>query len=189
MNKEAILEGLLYVQGDMGLSLKDVEDILELNEEEAKSLILTLKNKYENIDRGLRINYLGNTFKLTTKSEHKEYYKKLLDDHGNSTLSNAALETLAIIAYNEPITRLDIDNLRGVDTTYTIRRLVARGLIKECGRSDMPGRAILYKTTDEFLDYFNLSSMEDLPKIDSLEENNDNDKEEMNLFLSNYREE
>lgn len=187
MNKEAILEGLLYIQGDIGLSIEDVEKILEINSDEAKSLILSLKNKYEDITRGLRINYLGNTFKLTTKPEHKEYYKKLLDED-SSCLSGAALETLAIIAYNEPITRLDIDNLRGVDTTYTLRRLIARGFIKECGRSELPGRAILYKTTDLFLDYFNLSSKDDLPKISENLDDNDINNDETNLFLSNYRE-
>ena len=76
------------------------------------------------------------------------------------------MEVLAIIAYNEPITRGNVDALRGVESTYVMRRLLAKGLIKECGRSDAPGRAILYKTTDEFLDYFGLASKDDLPKID-----------------------
>lgn len=178
MNKEAILEGLLYIQGDEGISLSQLSDILNINEEEAKETVLALKNKYENIEHGLRIHYLGNTFKLTTKEEYKEYYKKLVDTNSNSTLSQAALETLAIIAYNEPITRVEIDNLRGVDSTYIIRRLVAKCFIKESGRSDLPGRPILYKTTDDFLDYFNMSTKDDLPKINSLTET----KEEKDLF-------
>ena len=183
---EGILEGLLYVQGDEGLTIQDVISILNISEEEAKKLISDLKQNYENSDRGLRINYLGNTFKLTTKEEHREYYKKLVDDVTiSSTLSNAALETLAIIAYNEPITRLQIDELRGVDTTYTIRRLVAKGLIKECGRADIPGRPLLYKTTDDFLDYFNLSTKDDLPPIEKIEELK---KEDADLYKSNYKE-
>ena len=180
-----IIEGLLYVQGDQGLTLEQVSDILEITTEEAKQLVLTLKQIYIEEDRGLRINYLGNSFKLTTKEEHKEYFKKLLENPKNNTLSNQALETLAIIAYNEPITRGEIDEIRGVESVYVIRRLLAKGLIKECGKSDKPGHPILYKTTDEFLDYFGLSNKEDLPKIEILETIESEDKD---LFKSTYKE-
>lgn len=182
---KGIIEGLLYVQGDLGLTIDQVSDILEITPEEAKGLILSLKQDYIDEDRGLRINYLGNSFKLTTKEEHKEYFKKLLENPRNNVLSNQALETLAIIAYNEPITRIDVDEIRGVDSAYVVRRLLAKGLIKECGRSDKPGHPILYKTTDEFLDYFGLSSKEDLPKIEVLEQSNNEDKD---LFKSTYKE-
>ena len=182
---KGIIEGLLYVQGDLGLTLDEVSDILEIDKDTAKELILSLKQDYIEQDRGLRINYLGNSLKLTTKEEHKEYFKKLLENPKNNSLSNQALETLAIIAYNEPITRLDVDEIRGIDSVYVIRRLLAKGLIKECGRSDKPGHPILYKTTDEFLDYFGLSSKEDLPKIEVLEEIN---KEDKDLFKSTYKE-
>lgn len=182
---KGIIEGLLYVQGDLGLTVEQVAEILEIDIEEAKSLILSLKQDYIDEDRGLRINYLGNSFKLTTKEEHKEYFKKLLENPKNNVLSNQALEVLAIIAYNEPMTRLDVDNVRGVDSAYVMRRLLAKGLIKECGRKDIPGRPILYKTTDEFLDYFGLSSKEDLPKIEVLEDNN----EDKDLFKSTYKDE
>jgi len=180
---KGIIEGLLYVQGDLGLTIEQVSEILEISNEEAQKLILSLKQDYINEDRGLRINYLGNSFKLTTKEEHKEYFKKLLENPKNNTLSVQALETLAIIAYNEPLTRLDIDEIRGIDSVYVVRRLLAKGLIKECGKSDKPGHPILYKTTDEFLDYFGLSSKEDLPKIEILEEQN----EEKDLFKSTYK--
>ena len=183
---KGIVEGLLYVQGDLGLTIEQVSDILEISNEEAKELIMSLKQDYINEDRGLRINYLGNTFKLTTKEEHKEYFKKLLENPKNNTLSAQALETLAIIAYNEPITRIDIDEIRGVDSVYVVRRLLAKGLIKECGKSDKPGHPILYKTTDEFLDYFGLSSKEDLPNIEVLE---NTDSEDKDLFTSTYKEE
>lgn len=182
---EGILEGLLYVQGDEGLTLKQVMSILSLEEDDAKQLIFKLKNKYEATDRGLRINYLGNTFKLTTKQEHKAYYEKLLDNPDNGMLSQTALETLAIVAYNEPITRTEIDEMRGVDSIYIIRKLLAKGLIKESGRSDLPGRPILYKTTDDFLDYFGLASKDDLPDIEQIEVEID---EEKDLFKSNYKE-
>ncbi len=180
---KGIIEGLLYVQGDQGLTLEQIKTILEIDEETAKQLVLSLKQDYINEDRGLRINYLGNSFKLTTKEEHKEYYQKLLENPKNNLLSNAALETLAIIAYNEPITRGEVDEMRGVDSVYVVRRLLAKGLIKECGKSEKPGHPILYKTTDEFLDYFNLSSKEDLPKIEQLTSSD----EEKDLFKSTYK--
>lgn len=180
-----ILEGLLYVQGDMGLTLEQVCDILNISYDDAKTLVYTLKKQYEDEDRGLRINYLGNTFKLTTKEEHKEYYVKLLENPKSHTLSESALEVLAIVAYNEPITRIKIDEIRGVDSTYVVRRLCAKGLIKECGKADLPGRPTLYKTTDDFLDYFNLSSIKDLPDIGSVE----NIDKEVDLYHSKYTEE
>lgn len=181
---EGILEGLLYVTGDDGLTLKEVMDILEIDENSAKELIYKLKQYYENENRGLRIKYLGNTFKLTTKEEHKKYYEKLLTNEQNNTLSQAALEVLAIIAYNEPITRAAIEELRGVESIYVMRRLLAKGLIKEAGKSDKPGHPILYKITDDFLDYFGLASKDELPKIEELI----TEDEEKDLFKSNYKE-
>ena len=184
---KGIIEGLLYVQGDQGLTIDQVSDILEIDTEEAKSLILSLKQDYIDQDRGLRINYLGNTFKLTTKVEHKDYYEKLLDTSETGKLTGPALETLAIIAYNEPITRSKVDEMRGVDSIYIIRKLLAKGLIKEAGKADLPGKPTLYKTTDEFLDYFGLSTKADLPDISSLEEESD-PITETDLFKSTYKE-
>mgnify|MGYP003475983497 FL=1 len=181
---KGVLEGLLYVEGDLGITLEQVSEILNISLDNAKDLVLSLKEEYIKEDRGLRINFLGNSIKLTTKEEHKEYFQKLLESPKNNVLSPQALETLAIIAYNEPITRMQIDEYRGVDSIYVLRRLLAKGLVKECGRSDLPGRPILYKTTDEFLDYFNLSSKDDLPKIELLEEND----EGKDLYTSNYKE-
>ncbi len=181
---KAILEGLLFVVGDEGLTVEQITNILEINEEETKKLILDLKNDYESKDRGLRIDYLGNTLKLTTKREHKEYYKKLVEED-NRCLSQAALETLAIIAYNEPITRIKVEEIRGINSINIIRKLAAKGFIKEVGRENTIGKAILYKTTDDFLDYFGLSSKEDLPRI---KENTDV-KEDQDLFMSTYKEE
>lgn len=183
---DKILEGLLYVQGDLGLTLKEIGEILNIDEDTAKEVVLSLKNYYDDNDRGLRINFLGNTIKLTTREEHREYYQKLAQNPNSHTLSQPALEVLAIMAYNEPITRVDIEKLRGVDSTYVMRTLLARGLIKECGKSDLPGKPILYKTTDEFLDYFGLASKEDLPDISLLEEDSNNEKD---LYTSIYKEE
>ena len=186
MNLEAVLEGMLFVVGEDGLTINQIKEVLELEDEDAKRLILSLKEKYENSDRGIRINYLGNTFKLTTKSEHKEFYKKLIENPETNTLSQSALETLAIIVYNEPVTRLMVDEIRGVSSREIIRKLLAKGLIKEVGRSDLPGRPILYKTTSEFLDYFGIESKEDLPKFDMQVEEIIDD---VDLYKSKYVEE
>ena len=187
--KKAVLEGLLFVVGEEGLTFEQIQDVLQIDEEESKKILYELKHDYESDERGLRIDFLGNRFKLTTKYEHREYYQKLLENPETNTLSQAALETLAIIAYNEPITRVQIDAMRGVGTTQIIRKLVAKGFIKEIGRSDLPGRPILYETTSEFLDYFGLSTIKDLPDMNCFIEENEEDNEESDLYTSKYKEE
>ena len=187
MNKEAIIEGLLFIVGEDGLTINSIEEILEISNEEAKELLKTLHNKYESPDRGIRLSYLGDSFKLTTKKEHKDYYKKLIESTDSNMLSQAALETLAIVAYNSPITRIQVDEIRGVSSSQMMRKLVAKGLIKEVGKSDQPGRPILYSTTSEFLDYFGLATIEDLPKVNELTIKEISD-EEVDLYTSKYKE-
>ena len=116
---------------------------------------------------------------------NKEYIEKLVEIEENDYLSQSALETLAIIAYNEPITRISIDAIRGVNSSYVVRKLVLKDLIKEVGKSDLPGRPILYGTTSRFLDYFGLTSKEDLPKLSLVDES---EVTETNLFDSKYKE-
>ena len=190
MKNKAVLEGLLFVVGEDGLTLDQIEEVLELKEKEVKEVVNELKHSYENEDRGLRIDFLGNRLKLTTKFEHREYYQKLLENPETNTLSQAALETLAIIAYNEPITRMQIDKLRGVGSSQMIRKLVAKGLVKESGRSDLPGRPILYETTNDFLDYFGLSNIKELPDMEKYIEASEAEiEEEKDLYTSKYKEE
>lgn len=185
MNKQGILEGLLFVVGDDGLTLKQISELLDEDIDTCKEILLSLKQSYEAENRGIRISYLGDAFKLTTKKEHKDYYQKLIVNPNTNTLSQAALETLAIIAYNQPITRIEIDELRGVNNTWLLRKLVAKGLIKEVSKSTMPGRPNLYGTTSDFLDYFGLSTIKDLPKIEPKKE----EKVTGDLFNSIYKEE
>lgn len=185
VNKIGVLEGLLFVVGDDGLSLNQIMEILEVDKDEAYNLLNELEKRYEDTSSGLHIHILGDTFKLTTKKEHREYYEKLLFNEENNSLSNSALETLAIIAYNEPVTRIQVDEIRGVQSAQLIRKLVAKGLVKEDGRSTLPGRPILYKTTNEFLDYFGLGSISELPKIEPEEVDNS----EVDLYKSNYKDE
>lgn len=185
MNLLGVLEGILFVVGDEGITLNQICDILNIEMNEAKDLLMELKKSYDEDNRGIRISYLGDAFKLTTKKEHKEYYQKLIENPESNTLSQAALEVLAIIAYNQPITRVEIDEMRGVSNVHIVRKLVAKGLIKEVGKSTMPGRPNLYATTSEFLDYFGLSSISDLPTIKKEEVS----EEPTELFTSIYKDE
>ncbi len=187
MNLLGVLEGILFVVGDEGITLNKICEILGISLEEAKNLLKELKSTYESDARGIRISYLGDAFKLTTKQEHKEYYKKLVENPENNLLSPSALEVLAIVAYNQPITRVEIDEMRGVSSSHMIRRLVAKGLLKEAGKSTMPGRPNLYKTTSDFLDYFGLATIDDLPSIDMSQYADK--EEEKELFTSIYKEE
>lgn len=186
MNLKGVLEGILFVQGDEGATVSELIEILGISKEELKKLIIELKEDYESETRGIRLSILGDAFKLTTKKEHKNYYEKLLTNEESNTLSSSAIETLAIIAYNEPITRVEVDEIRGVSSGQMIRKLVAKGFLKEVGKSDLPGRPILYKTTSEFLDYFNMSSISELPKIDKEEIEVVDD---IDLYESKYKEE
>ena len=186
-----VLEGILFLVGEEGITLEDLSDVLELEKEEVLKLLEELKKDYEDESRGLTIKSLGGMYKLTTKKEHKDYYKKLVEDAESNTLSNAALETLAIIAYNGPVTRLDVDKVRGVYSGQMIRKLVSKGLIEDKGRSELPGRPILYDTTDMFLDFFGLSSKSDLPSMDTFIKNNNDDPTDdiEDLYESKYKEE
>ncbi len=184
MNLEAVLEGLLFVSGEDGLSREKIMSILGITPDELDSLIEKLVNNYSKPDRGFNIKKFGNEYKLVTKKEHADYYKKLADNEISENLSNSALETLAIIAYNEPITRVQVDEIRGVSSAHIVRKLVFKNLIKEVGRSELPGKPILYGVTDQFLDYFGLNSTEDLPKIEF-----DDNFEETELYESRYNEE
>ena len=170
-----VLEGLLFVVGDEGISLESICKIMEMTETEAKDLLKKLKEKYESDDSGIRISFLGNSFKLTTKPEHKDFYKKLVGEQTSHTLTTSSLETLAIIAYNGPLTKTEIDELRGVDSSYVVRKLVAQDLIQICGKSNLPGRPNLYEVTKYFLDYFGLATISDLPKLEITNNQNDED--------------
>ena len=183
MNLEAVIEGMLFVVGDDGLSIEQLSNLLEVSDDEVKQLIRNLQEEYRSDKRGIRIDFLGDKIKLTTKKEHHQYYQKLLMNESSTSLSQAALETLAIIAYNQPITRIKIDNLRGIASGQMIRKLVAKGFVKEVGRSDLPGRPIIYETTSEFLDYFGLASINDLPDISEFMTHNEESSKEENIDL------
>ena len=181
---QAALEGLLFVIGDEGLSLKDITSILEITEDEAKKILKDLYNELNQDTSGIKLEYLGERFKLTTKPKHAKYFEKLVQNEQNNKLSDAALEVLSIIAYSGPITRVDIDKIRGVSSSYIVRKLVLKNLIEECGKSEDAGRPMLYKTTNQFLNYFGLGSIKELPEIKEIKKDNENIK----LFETKYHE-
>jgi len=189
VNLSAVIEGLLFVVGEDGLTLDQLSRITECDKDVVATALSSLREEYEKENRGIRIHFLGNTFKLTTKKEHHPYYQKLVEVPGTNKLSQAALETLAIIAYNEPITRGEVDEIRGVSSVQLVRKLLAKSFIKEVGRSDAPGRPILYQTTSEFLDYFGLATVEDLPKLEITGVEDSQVDDGVDLYQSKYKEE
>lgn len=185
MNYNAIIEGLLFVSGEDGLSIEELCSITEKEKDEVSNIIKNIFDQYNNSEHGIQLEFLGNKFKFTTKEIHKEFYKKLAVNETNSTLGQSSLETLAIIAYNGPITRIEIDEIRGVNSSYVIRKLLLKGLIEELGKADLPGKPKIYNVTSKFLDYFGLGTINDLPKI-KIE--NQEQIEDTDLFNSKYQE-
>ncbi|WP_419151449.1 SMC-Scp complex subunit ScpB [Aeribacillus alveayuensis] len=184
---KSILEGLLFAAGDEGLSLKQLASVLEIDEPVALEIIEDLKQEYQKKERGLSLVEVAGVYQLTTKKEHAPYLKRLVETPSNQTLSQAALETLAIIAYKQPITRIEIEEIRGVKSERPIQTLLAKGLIQDVGRREGSGRAILYGTTREFLDYFGLKTIEELPSLsDNIEE--EFIQEEADLFFEKINE-
>lgn len=182
MNKKlyAALEGLLYLAGEDGLTLTQIAIALEVSEDDAKLMVEALKNEYDRNGRGITIIHTANAYRMTTSERYYEFYKRIYQDQYRTRLSNAAMEVLAIIAYKQPITRAEIEHIRGTNSDHIVRRLLAMSLIKEVGRLDAPGKPVLLGTTDDFLDYFNLVSLDELPEL--LEDIDEEKTKEQALF-------
>ena len=161
----AILEGLLFLCGDDGLSIEQAATSMDATEEYVAELFDELQKYYLQESRGIEIARFGEKYRFLSKAAIHDAAKKLFQTSTEAKLSNAALETLAIIAYKQPITRVEIEEIRGVGADVMLRKLVARGLIQEDGRSEAAGRPILYSVTDEFLDSFKLLSLDELPEL------------------------
>ena len=187
VNWKSILEALLFAAGDEGLSLEQISSVLEVTEEEAKDALYDLKELYQNEDRGICVVELAGVYQLATKKVHAPYLKKLVETPSAHTLSQASLETLAIIAYKKPITRIEIEAIRGVKTERPLQTLMAKALIQETGRAEGAGRPYLYGTTKEFLDYFGLKSLDELPALQDDTDDGFND-EEADLFFHKFQE-
>ena len=183
-NYISVLEGLLFVSGDDGITLEEASYILELERSAVRQLLDELKKRLENENSGLELLLTASHYKLVTKASLKSYIEKYAVSPYSSQLSQASLETLAIIAYKQPVTRVDIESIRGVQSSGSIQKLLLRDLIEEAGRLETPGRPKLYKTTAYFMDYFGLESLDALPDASDLF---DLDSEEANqLFRDNH---
>lgn len=160
-----ILEGLLFLSGDEGLTSQQLCSALEISEESLEKNIKQMMDDYLEEEHGIELVHFGGRYKFVTKEIVYPFAEKLFSSTKIATLSEAALETLAIIAYKQPITRSEVEEIRGVGCDMMIRKLMARSLIKECGRSDAPGRPFLYEVTEEFMDSFKLQSLSELPEL------------------------
>lgn len=150
--------------GDEGVSLKQLADITERHESAVKDALEQLKADMTNQNRGLRIAEVAGAYQLTTVPEHAPYFERMAYTPGRQSLSQAALETLAIVAYRQPITRVEIEEIRGVKSDRALQSLVNKDLIEGVGRAEAVGRPILYGTTKSFLEYFGLSGLDALPE-------------------------
>ncbi len=161
---KAIIEALLFIWGDP-LSLKDISKIIELEENKVKEILDNMIAEFDFYRRGLKIICVEDKYQLCTRPEHYQWINKLTHEKKTKSLSAAALETLSIIAYKQPITKNEIENIRGVRCDKAIDTLQEKGLIEEKGRLERTGRPIIYGTTNEFLRYFGLESLKDLPSL------------------------
>ena len=162
--KEAIIEAVLYAAG-RPVEIKELMVLLEINFEEVMEIVEKMKLDMQKANRGLEIIKVDDAYQLCTKKDYYEYIYPIFDKRSKPNLSQAALETLAIIAYNPKITRAQIEAIRGVNSDGTLYKLLEYNLVEEAGKMDAPGRPTMYKTTKNFLKMFGISSLEELPEL------------------------
>ncbi|MCF3941684.1 SMC-Scp complex subunit ScpB [Oceanobacillus alkalisoli] len=184
---QAVAEGLLFASGDEGVTIKQLSKVLDISEDATSQIIEALKGDYEHATRGLMLMEANGVLHLTTKPEHSSYFKKLIETPRSASLSQAALETLAIIAYQQPITRAEIDEIRGVKSDGPVQTLLNRSMIEEMGRKETIGRPILFRTSKDFLTYFGLTSIDELPPLP--ETTDDANNQEVDLFFERFNDE
>lgn len=158
-----IIEAILFVAGEP-VQLSAIAHAMEITEIEVISAVDELESDYDYQRRGICLKRFGSHIQLSTRADYAPYIEKLLQPVQKQSLSQAALETLAVVAYKQPVTKLDIEAVRGVKCDYSVQSLVNKGLIEEVGRKETLGRPILYGTTDAFLSHFGLKTLDDLPK-------------------------
>ena len=184
VNWKAILEALLYAAGDEGLTRKQLMSVLEVDEAALLDIMSAVKEEYQKQERGIELIEYADSYMLLTKKEYSVYLKKLVETPSKG-LSQAALEVLAIVSYKQPITRSEVEEIRGVKSERVLHSLVAKALLCEVGRADGPGRAILYGTTPTFLEQFGLKALDEVPPLPENVEA-DGVQEEADLFFENF---
>lgn len=182
------IEALLFVAGDDGLSSRQLAQYLEVEQIDIEAGLSELATQYnESEERGITLKMLAGTYQLTTKQDAADTIKKLVENPSSQVLTSASLEVLAIIAYKQPITRAEVEDLRGVKSERPIQTLVSRALVHEVGRAEGTGRAILYGTTKEFLNYFGLKDINELPPLPETSESED-ENQATDLFMTKFQE-
>ena len=161
---KSIIEAILFSAGRV-VESKELMAILELSNEDLDLIMQNMKAEFEELGRGIEIIKVNNGYQLATKKEYYDYIYPIFDNRAKPSLSQAAMETLSIIAYNPKITRAEIEQIRGVNSDGTIYKLLEYNLIEEVGRLDAPGRPTIYSTTNEFLKMFGISSLDELPEL------------------------
>ncbi|WP_265444434.1 SMC-Scp complex subunit ScpB [Acetivibrio straminisolvens] len=188
---EGILEGMLFASGDK-ISIEKLSSIIGIDKKTIKLVLNNMIVNYNNNpSRGISIREINNGYQLCSKPEYYDYIKQLFEPRQRSGLSQAALETLAIIAYNRPITKARIEQIRGVNSDSAVARLLEKNLIREAGRLDAPGKPVLYETTDEFFRSFGFKSDSDLPifelndihEADEVNQNSEQEKTDTELEM------
>lgn len=180
-NQKSIIESLLFAAGRV-VKISEIATVLEVTPKEAEEIINSCKNDFENVSRGIEIIKVNDGYQLTTKKENYDYVIQIMDNRSKPSLSNAAMETLSIIAYNPKITRAGIEAIRGVSTDGTIYRLMEYHLIEEAGKMDAPGRPTMYRVSEDFFKMFGIGSLDELPELPryKLDENEQIVLEDMN---------
>ncbi len=181
---EAAIESILFTMGD-SVELSKIAAAIEHDEDTTKKIIYNMMDKYESEDRGIQIIELENSFQMCSKAETYEYLIKVAKQPKKQILTDVLLETLSIIAYKQPITKVEIEKIRGVKSDHAVNKLVEYNLVCELGRLDAPGRPLLFGTTEDFLRSFGVQSLDDLPIMnqDKLEDFKMEAEEEIQLSL------
>ncbi|KWX76739.1 SMC-Scp complex subunit ScpB [Paenibacillus jilunlii] len=181
---KSIIEGLLFLSGDEGLSVRQIAEITEQRPDIAGKALQELKEDYVSQERGLQVVQIAGNYRLATLPDHAPYFERLAYSPSRASLSQAALETLAIVAYRQPITRVEIEEIRGVKSERAIHTLNNKDLIHEVGRAEAVGRPILYGTTKSFLESFGLADLKELPEPSNFDASSDDLEEETQLLFS-----
>lgn len=165
---EAAIEAILFTMGE-SVELSKIAAAIELDKETTKKIIHSMMERYKEADRGIQILELEDSYQLCTKSELYEYLIRVAKQPKKIVLTDVVMETLSIIAYKQPITKLEIEKIRGVKCDHAVNKLVEYNLVKELGRLDAPGRPLLFGTTEDFLRHFGVHSLDDLPVINPVQ--------------------
>ena len=180
--QEAVIEAVLFSMGE-SVRISRLAELIEATPEEVKDIVAGMKKRMGAKNRGITITEIGDAFQMCSKPEMYEYLIDITKSERKYTLTDTVLETLSIVAYKQPVTRADIEKIRGVDCSHAINKLIEVDLIKELGRMDAPGRPILFGTTEQFLRSFGVKSLEDLPEVSQVQKEEFREQAEQEVSL------